>query len=64
MTQARRSGGTWRSALANTGMLPNGSVIKSKSTVAEAKVVSMFSLLRKFGHNAPPPSPSRPSRSF
>ena len=38
MTNGRRCGGTLRRALAKMGMLPNGSVISSNKTVAEAKV--------------------------
>ena len=38
MTLARRCGATCLSALANTGMLPTGSVMSTSKMVAEAKV--------------------------
>jgi hypothetical protein len=38
LTRARRSGDTCLSALANTGILPTGSVMSSSKIVAEAKV--------------------------
>ena len=38
MTRARRSGATCLSALANTGILPTGSVMSTSKIVAEAKV--------------------------
>jgi hypothetical protein len=38
MTRMRRSGATPLRAFTKIGMLPNGSVMSSSSTVAEAKV--------------------------
>ena len=47
MTHMRRSGATPRKALTKIGMLPNGSVISSSKTVADAKVYVMGSGCRQ-----------------
>ena len=41
MTHGMRWGGTFFSAFANIGMLPNGSVVSSSKIVAETKVCVM-----------------------